>query len=47
MSMFKVDVGVGNLDGGDLAPVQPDGGHRSGALDAAGVSDDATAHRAA
>ena len=23
MSMFKVDVGVGNLDGGDLAPVQP------------------------
>ena len=21
--MFKVDVGVGNLDGGDLAPVQP------------------------
>ena len=24
MSMFKVDVGVGNLDGGDLAAVQPD-----------------------
>ena len=23
MSMFRVDVGVGNLDGGDLAPVQP------------------------
>ncbi len=23
MSMFKVDVAVGNLDGGDLAPVQP------------------------
>ena len=23
MSMFKVDMGVGNLDGGDLAPVQP------------------------
>ena len=23
MSMFKVDVSVGNLDGGDLAPVQP------------------------
>ena len=23
MSMFKVDVGVGNLDGGDLARVQP------------------------
>ena len=23
MSMFEVDVGVGNLDGGDLALVQP------------------------
>ena len=23
MSMFKVDIGVGNLDGGDLAPVRP------------------------
>ena len=23
MSMFKVDVAIGNLDGGDLAPVQP------------------------
>ena len=23
MSMFKVDVGVGSLDGGDLAPVSP------------------------
>ena len=23
MSMFKVDLGVGNLDGGDLAPVRP------------------------
>ncbi len=25
MSVFKADVGVGNLDGGDLAPVQPVG----------------------
>ncbi|MDE2785853.1 MAG: retropepsin-like aspartic protease [Chloroflexota bacterium] len=23
MSMFKVDVGVGNMEGGDLAPVRP------------------------
>ena len=23
MSMFKVDIGVGNVDGGDLAPVRP------------------------
>ena len=45
MSMFKIDVRVGNLDGGDLAPVQTGRGHGGGTLDAAGVFDDAASHR--
>ena len=38
MSMFKLDVGVGNLDGGDLAPVRPVVDTGDSALDDPGIA---------